>query len=59
MQTKWWRSGFLYILLLVVVGALILARVTSGAGPEPIDKIGDFIEKVKQEQIDTIKTVIP
>jgi cell division protease FtsH len=55
MQTKWWRSGFLYILLLVVVGALILARVTSGAGPEPIDKIGLFIEKVKQEQIDTIQ----
>jgi cell division protease FtsH len=55
MQAKWWRSGFFYLLLLIVVGALILARVTSGAGPEPIDKIGLFIDKVKQEQIDTIQ----
>jgi cell division protease FtsH len=55
MQTRWWRSGFFYVLLLIVVGALVLARVTSGAGPEPIDKIGLFIDKVKQEQIDTIQ----
>jgi cell division protease FtsH len=55
MQAKWWRSGFFYLLLLIVVGALILARVTSGAGPEPIDKIGLFIDKVKEEQIDTIQ----
>jgi cell division protease FtsH len=27
----------------------------SGGGPEPIDKIGLFIEKVKEEQIDTIQ----
>ena len=55
MQAKWWRSGFFYLLLLIVVGALILARVTSGTGPQPIDKIGLFIDKVKQEQIDTIR----
>jgi cell division protease FtsH len=55
MQTKWWRSGFFYLLLLIVVGALILARVMSGPTPKPIDKIGDFIEKVKVEQIDTIR----
>ena len=55
MQAKWWRSGFFYLLLLIVVGALILARVTSGTGPEPIDKIGLFIDKVKAEQIDTIR----
>ena len=55
MQTRWWRSGFFYLLLLIVVGALVLARVTSGAGPESIDKIGVFIDKVKQEQIDTIQ----
>jgi cell division protease FtsH len=55
MQAKWWRSGFFYLLLLIVVGALVLARVTSGAGPESIDKIGLFIDKVKQEQIDTIQ----
>ena len=55
MQMKWWRSGFFYLLLLIVVGALILARVMSGAGPEPIDKIGLFIENVKEEQIDTIQ----
>lgn len=57
MQAKWWRSSFFYLLLLVVVGALILARVMSGGGPEYIDKIGLFIEKVKdvEERIDTIQ----
>jgi len=55
MQVKWWRSGFFYILLLIVIGALILAHVTAGAGPDYIDKIGLFIEKVKGEQIDTIQ----
>ncbi len=57
MQTKWWRSGFFYLLLLIVVGALILATVMSGAGPEPIDKIGEFVTRVKDEtnNIDTIQ----
>jgi cell division protease FtsH len=57
MQTKWWRSGFFYMLLLIVVGALILATVMSGAGPEPIDKIGDFVTQVKDPTngIDTIQ----
>jgi cell division protease FtsH len=47
MQTKWWRSSFLYLLLLIVVGALILARIMTPAGPKYIDTIGLFIEKVK------------
>jgi len=57
MQTKWWRSGFFYLVLLVVVMALVFARVTAGEGPEYIDKIGLFIEKVKDanEGIDTIQ----
>jgi cell division protease FtsH len=57
MQTKWWRSGFFYLLLLIVVGALILATVMSGQGPEPIDKIGDFVAQVKNatNRIDTIQ----
>jgi len=57
MQTKWWRSGFFYMLLLIVVGALILATVMSGPEPEPIDKIGDFVTQVKDEtnKIDTIQ----
>ena len=55
MQTKWWRSGIFYIMLLVVVGGLILARAVSGTGPQSIAKIGDFIHKVKTEQIDEIQ----
>lgn len=55
MQTKWWRSSFFYLVLLIVIGALILARVVSGSGPISIDKIGLFIEKVKEEQMDTIQ----
>ncbi|MHC1578771.1 MAG: ATP-dependent zinc metalloprotease FtsH [Dehalococcoidia bacterium] len=57
MQTKWWRSGFFYLLLLVIVGALILARVTFATGPEYVDKIGDFVQEVKDptNQIDTIQ----
>jgi cell division protease FtsH len=57
MQTKWWRSGFFYLLLLVIVGALILARVTFAAGPVYVDKIGDFIQEVKEptNEIDTIQ----
>jgi cell division protease FtsH len=53
MQTKWWRSGFFYMLLLIVVGALILATVMSGAGPTEVT-LPEFIEKAKQGQIDTI-----
>jgi cell division protease FtsH len=55
MQAKWWRSSLFYLFLLIVIGALILARVMSGGGPEYIDRIGLFIEKVKLEQIDTIQ----
>jgi len=55
MQTKWWRSGIFYIMLLVVIGGLILARAVSGTGPQSIAKIGDFIDKVKTEQIDEIQ----
>jgi len=54
MQTKWWRSGFFYILLLVVVGALIIARVTSEEGPTPVS-LPEFVESAKQAEIDTIE----
>jgi hypothetical protein len=56
MQAKWWRSGFFYLLLLVVIVTLIFAFMP-GEGPEYIDKIGLFIEKVKdpEAQIDTIQ----
>ena len=54
MQAKWWRSGFFYILLLIVVGALILARVMSEGGPEPVS-LPEFADAAKQGQIDTIQ----
>jgi cell division protease FtsH len=56
MQTKWWRSSFFYLLLLVVIVVLIIA-VLPGGGPEHINTIGAFIEKVKnpQEGISTIQ----
>jgi cell division protease FtsH len=54
MQAKWLRSGFFYLLLLMVVGALILARVMSGAGPTEVSLL-EFTELAKQGQIDTIK----
>jgi cell division protease FtsH len=53
MQTKWWRSGFFYMLLLIVVGALILATVMSGAGPTEIT-LPQFIEKAKAGNITTV-----
>jgi cell division protease FtsH len=56
MQVKWWRSGFFYILLLIVVGALIIARVMSVGGPEPVT-LPEFTEIAKQGQVDTIKQV--
>lgn len=57
MQVKWWRSSLFYLFLLILIGALILARVMPSGGPEYIDKIGLFIEKVKDasEGIDTIQ----
>jgi len=54
MQTKWWRSGFFYLVLLGVIVGLVLVSMPR-EGPEYIDKIGRFIEKVKEEQIDTIQ----
>ncbi len=54
MQTKWWRSGFFYLLLLVVVGALILARVMSVEGPQKVD-LSSFTTTARQGAIDTIK----
>jgi cell division protease FtsH len=56
MQAKWWRSGFFYLLLLIVVGALILARVMSGVGPTEVT-LPEFTESAKQGQIDTIKQI--
>jgi len=54
MQTKWWRSGFFYLVLLGVIVALVLIS-TPREQPEYVAKIGLFIEKVKEEQIDTIR----
>ncbi|MGQ9545642.1 MAG: ATP-dependent zinc metalloprotease FtsH [Dehalococcoidia bacterium] len=56
MQTKWWRSGFFYLVLLAVVVALVLISMPREQ-PEYIAKIGLFIEKVKdpKEGIDTIQ----
>ncbi|NWF77434.1 MAG: ATP-dependent zinc metalloprotease FtsH [Chloroflexi bacterium] len=56
MQTKWWRSGFFYLVLLGVIVGLVLVSMPR-EGPKYIDKIGLFIEKVKDpnEQIDTIQ----
>ncbi|MDH4299157.1 MAG: ATP-dependent zinc metalloprotease FtsH, partial [Dehalococcoidia bacterium] len=54
MQTKWWRSGFFYVLLLIVAGALILARVMSGGGPTPVT-LPEFTETARQGQIDKIR----
>jgi cell division protease FtsH len=56
MQAKWWRSGFFYLLLLVVVGALILAQVMSREGPDEVS-LPEFTEIAKQGQIDTIKQI--
>jgi cell division protease FtsH len=57
MQTKWWRSGFFYLLLLIVVGALVLARVMSAEGPQAVS-LPQFVETAKQAgQIDTIKQI--
>ncbi len=52
MQTKWWRSGFFYLLLLVVVLALVFTFMPHG-GPKPVS-LTKFIEEAKQGQIDTI-----
>jgi len=54
MQAKWWRSGFFYLVLLGVIVALVLIS-TPREQPEYVAKIGVFIEKVKEEQIDTIR----
>jgi cell division protease FtsH len=54
MQTKWWRSGFFYVLLLIVVGALILARVVSETGPTEAT-LPEFTDSARQGQIDTIR----
>ncbi len=53
MQTKWWRSGFFYLMLLIVVGALILATVMGGAGPTEVT-LPEFIEKARQGNITTV-----
>lgn len=57
LQAKWWRSGFFYLLVLIVVGALILARVMTGVGPKPVTLL-EFVDIAKQaDQIDTIKQI--
>jgi cell division protease FtsH len=55
MQAKWWRSGFFYLLLLVVIMALVFAFMPRGEGPTELS-LYEFIEQAKQEgKIDTIK----
>jgi cell division protease FtsH len=54
MQTKWWRSGFFYLVLLVVVLALVFARVMAGERPQEVNLL-EFINEAKQGQIDTIR----
>ena len=53
MQTKWWRSGFFYLLLLVLVLTLVFTFMPHG-GPTKVS-LTKFIEEAKQGQIDTIK----
>ena len=52
MQTKWWRSGFFYVLLLAVIVALVFAAM-SGEGPKE-ETLPRFVEAAKQGEIDTI-----
>ena len=52
MQTKWWRSGFFYVLLLAVIVALVFAAM-SGEGPSE-ETLPRFVEAAKQGEIDTI-----
>ena len=55
MQTKWWRSGFFYMLLLVAVVALVLFALNSLAlRPEEVSLI-QFVEAAQQQEIDTIE----
>jgi cell division protease FtsH len=53
MQTKWWRSGFFYLLILAVVLALVFALVP-GEEPDEVS-LPDFTERAKQGQIDIIR----
>jgi predicted PurR-regulated permease PerM len=54
MQVKGLRNRYLWALILIVVGALIVARVMSGVGPTEVT-LPQFIESAKQGQIDTIR----
>jgi len=57
MQAKWWRSGFFYLMLLVLGGALIFAYISSSGGPEKLS-LFEFTQRAKQTgQIDTIKQI--
>jgi cell division protease FtsH len=53
MQTKWWRSGFFYLLLLVVVLALVFTFMP-GKGPTNVE-LSVFVHNATERQIDTIK----
>jgi cell division protease FtsH len=53
MEIKWWRSGFFYLLLLVVVLALVFA-VMPREVPEAID-LAEFVEVARQGEIDTLE----
>ncbi|MEA3442065.1 MAG: ATP-dependent zinc metalloprotease FtsH [Chloroflexota bacterium] len=53
MKSVWWRNGFFYLLLLVVMVALVFAFLPHN-GPQEI-QLGDFIDQARQGQIDTIR----
>ena len=54
MKTKWWHSPFFYLLLLIVAMVMVFTFLPRG-GPENLDNIGLFIDKVKQGEIDIIQ----
>jgi len=53
MKSVWWRNGFFYLLLLVVMVALVFAFLPHNA-PQEI-QLGDFVDQARQGQIDTIR----
>jgi cell division protease FtsH len=53
METKWWHSGFFYLLLLVGILALVFAVTPPREGPEA--DLARFVEFAKQGKIDTLE----
>jgi cell division protease FtsH len=53
MQTKWWTSGFFYLVLLAVVSALVFIIMPREV-PDEVD-LAEFVEIAKQGKIDTLE----